>query len=205
MTDWANSPYWPLPFAPLQALLDYWLEKRGPRRCPDKSDIDPTEIGGLLPDVILLDAAPEGGTFRYRLAGSRVTQMVGREMRGLTQRELHGNPTDPASQRGIARIEAEFAWVARDFKGAFRTVRLAVPGRDHIELARLILPLTEARGTAQHMIMAMIGIGTSPLSARVKGSVNFGVDLERLVPIDMPPEVEALSTLNFVLPIARAW
>jgi hypothetical protein len=205
MTDWATSDYWPLPFAPLQALLDYWLAKRGPRRCPDKADIDPTEIGSLLPHIVLLDAAPPGGEFRYRLAGSRVTQMNGRELRGLTQRELHDNPTDPVVVRGIARIEAEFAWVARAFKGGFRTVRLALPGRDHIELARLILPLTDNGAAAQHMVMVMVDIGTSPLSARIKGGVNFGIDLESMVPIAMPPEVEALATPNFIWPMAKAW
>jgi len=210
MTDRATSAYWPLPFAPLQAMLDYWVDKRGARRCPDKADIDPTEIGPLLAHIVLLDAGPEGGEFRYRLAGSRVTQMIGRELRGLTQRELHHNPTDPAPTdpavvRGIARIEAEFRWVAHSFTGAFRTVRLALPGRDHIELARLILPLSDSGTAAQHMVMVMIDIGASPLSARVRGSVNFGIDLERLVPIPVPPEVEALASPNFVWPVAKAW
>ena len=53
--------------------------------------------------------------------------------------------------------------------------------------------------------MVMIDIGASPLSARVRGSVNFGIDLERLVPIPVPPEVEALASPNFVWPVAKAW
>jgi hypothetical protein len=196
------SGFWPLPFAPLQALLDYWLAKRGHRRCPDKSDIDPTEIGRLLPDIILLDAAPPGGEFRYRLAGTRVTQMVGREVRGLTQRELHDNATDPAMVRGFARIEAEYAWVARAFAGGFRISRLAVPGRDHVALARLILPLSDDGTAAQHMVMVMIDISASPLAARGAGRVEFGVDLERLVAIPLPREVAALSEPSFAWPRA---
>lgn len=202
MGDPGASGFWPLPFAPLQALLDYWLSKRGPRRCPDKTDIDPTEIGPLLPHIILLDAAPPGGEFRYRLAGTRVTQMVGREVRGLTQRELHGNPSDPAMVQGIARIEAEYAWVARAFAGGFRTSQLAVPGRDHVQLARLILPLSDVGGAARHMVMVMIDVGASPLAARVAGGVEFGVDLERLVPVALPPEVAALS-VRFAWPVAK--
>jgi hypothetical protein len=200
------SGFWPLPFAPLQALLDYWIEKRGNRRCPDKSDIDPTEIGPLLPHLLLLDAVPPGGAFRYRLAGTRVTQMVGREVRGLTQRELHDNATDPAMVRGLARIETEYAWVARAFTGGFRTSRLAVPGRDHIELARIILPLSAVDGAARHMVMIMIDVGASPMAARVVGGVEFGVDLDRLAPIPLPPEVAALSPRGFAwsLPAARS-
>jgi hypothetical protein len=195
------SGFWPLPFAPLQALLEYWLGKRAGRRCPDKSDIDPTEIGRLLPDIILLDAAPPGGEFRYRLAGTRVTQMVGREVRGLTQRELHDNATDPAMQRGLARIEAEYAWVARAFAGGFRVSRLAVPGRDHVALARLILPLSDVDGAARHMVMVMIDITASPLAARAAGRVEFGVDLERLAAIPLPREIAELSERSFARPV----
>jgi hypothetical protein len=197
------SGFWPLPFAPLQALLDYWIAKRGSRRCPDKSDIDPTEIGPLLANIILLDAAPPGGEFRYRLAGTRVTQMVGRELRGLTQRELHDNASDPAMVQAFARIETEYAWIGRAFTGGFRTSRLAVPRRDHVELARLILPLSAVDGAARHMVMIMIDIGASPKAARLVGGVEFGVDLDRLVPIPLPPEVSALSPPSYSWSLPR--
>jgi hypothetical protein len=53
------------------------------------------------------------------------------------------------------------------------------------------------------MIMVMIDIGASPLAARVAGGVEFGVDLERLVPIPLPREVAALSVRGFSWPVAR--
>lgn len=192
---------WPLPFAPLQALLDYWLAKRGARRCPDKADIDPVDLGPLLPDIMLLDAAPEGGPFRYRLAGSRTVQMIGREVRGLTQSEVHGNPTDPALRREIERGVREYAWLAREFFGGFRTTRLAVPARGHIRLARLTLPLSDERGAARHLITVMVDVGRSPLA---KHPAAFGIDLLRLQPVALPDDVAALSRPDFVWPLAPA-
>jgi hypothetical protein len=200
MSDPAISGCWPLPFAPLQALLDYWLTKRGARRCPDKADIDPVEIGPLLPHVMLVDAAPQGGPFRYRLAGARATQMIGREVRGLTQAEVHGNPTDPDVRLQIERVEREYAWLARAFHGGFRMTRMAVPARDHVRLARLVLPLTEQDGAARHLIIVMI----EAARASAAESAAFGIDLVRLQPIPLPPDVVALSRQDFVWPLAPA-
>jgi hypothetical protein len=189
---------WPLPFPPLQQLLEYWLEKRGPRRCPDKADIDPVDLRPLLPDILLYDAAPDDGPFRYRLVGTRATRMIGREARGLTQLEVHGNPTDPALLREIARTQAEFAWIAREFTGGFRLSRLAVPKRDHVHFARLTLPLTEQHGAACHLITVMVDIGQR-LQAN---DAAFGVDLVNLAPIELPDTVRALQVKNFAWPPA---
>src|SRR5207244_10349651 len=99
MSDPADGLLWPLPFPQLAALLAYWQDKRAGRRCPDKADIDPAEIPRLLPNIVLIDAAPEGGECRYRLAGTRATEMMGREVRGRTLRELHHHTPDPAVLR----------------------------------------------------------------------------------------------------------
>ena len=38
-----------------QQALQYWLEKKGDRPMPGRRDLDPIEMPGLLPHVILLD------------------------------------------------------------------------------------------------------------------------------------------------------
>ena len=197
MNPLPEAGLWPLPFAPLQQLLAYWTEKRGPRRCPDKSDIGPVDLRALLPDILLYDAAPDDGQFRYRLVGTRATRMIGREARGLTQPEVHGNPTDPALLREIARTQAEYAWIARAFMGGFRLSRLAVPQRDHVQFARLTLPLSEHRGAARHLVSVMVDIGRTS-----HADTAFGVDLDRLAPIALPDAVLALQVKDFTWPLA---
>lgn len=187
------SRFWPLPFAPLVEVLGYWQTKRRGRPAPEKDDIDPIDLPRLLPDIALLDAAPPGGAFRYRLAGSRAIAMIGREPRGLTQLDLHDHPSDPAVLRVIARAEREFDWVARTLVGGFRTTALAMPEREHVEWARLVLPLSAESGRARHLLMIMVSIASSPYSVSSMGPVAFGIDLVGMAPIPLPADVTALA------------
>nr|WP_298683824.1 PAS domain-containing protein [uncultured Dongia sp.] len=53
-------------------LLDYWLGKRGARRMPSRSDIDPTEIPDLLPHIMMTELTYEPFRARYRLVGTEI-------------------------------------------------------------------------------------------------------------------------------------
>jgi hypothetical protein len=57
---------------PAEQLLEYWNAKRGRRAMCAREDIDPMEIAGLLPNVVLVDVVDEGADFRFRLIGSEV-------------------------------------------------------------------------------------------------------------------------------------
>jgi hypothetical protein len=53
----------------LEAAYYYWRRKAAGRPMPARADIDPIEIPRLLPDVMLVDALPDG-RYRYRLIGT---------------------------------------------------------------------------------------------------------------------------------------
>ena len=187
MIDRYEDGFWPLPFPPLRQFLQYWAERRGDRRCPDKGDIDPVDIPELIPDLVLYDAPDIGGTFRYRLAGERATRLLGREVRGLTHRELHEGGTSPDVAREVARVEREYTWIAREFRGGFRTTRILVPDREHIRIARLTLPLGEVEGAARYLVSIMIEVPeTVPFAV-----AHFGIDLGMMRPVRLPGDVEA--------------
>jgi hypothetical protein len=66
----------------LKQLLSYWREKRQGRLLPRRADVDPTEIPGLLPNIMLTEVTPEG-RYRYRLVGTTIdvhaaSQLTGR-------------------------------------------------------------------------------------------------------------------------------
>jgi hypothetical protein len=65
-----------------RTLLDYWLSKRGNRRMPSRADIDPAELVGLLPNLMLVDVVEEGARFRFRLVGTRVARASGEDRTG---------------------------------------------------------------------------------------------------------------------------
>jgi len=65
------------------ALFEYWSERRNGRRMPSRADIDPAELGKLLPNLMLIEAT-DGATrrYRYRLVGTRVVQATGEDRTG---------------------------------------------------------------------------------------------------------------------------
>jgi hypothetical protein len=68
-------------------LYGYWDECRGIAQAPDRNDLEPGPVRHLLGDAFVLsyDAA-EGHPFR--VAGTRLCALLGRDMKGLPFMEL---------------------------------------------------------------------------------------------------------------------
>src|SRR3546814_13960415 len=67
------------------ALLCYWRTRRPEGRLPSRQAIDPFSLRGILPCLWMLDIQRAPGTqhawrFRYRLAGTRFTALLGFEV-----------------------------------------------------------------------------------------------------------------------------
>ena len=62
-------------------IFDYWNRQRGERSAPTRSEIDPAAIRHALGDVFMLAADLIDG-IRFRLAGTRVCALFGREIKG---------------------------------------------------------------------------------------------------------------------------
>ena len=54
----------------------YWQTKCAGREMPRRSDIDPTEIRGLLPHILLMDIDPSGRP-KHRLIGTEIERRIG--------------------------------------------------------------------------------------------------------------------------------
>jgi hypothetical protein len=76
-----------LRLATTQRLFAHWDQLRGERAAPTRGDIDPAHLRNYLADVFMLDAQPwqEG---RVRLAGTRICELFGRELKGQRFPEL---------------------------------------------------------------------------------------------------------------------
>lgn len=64
-----------------QTLYSYWDELRDGRPAPNRSEIDPGRIRGLLGDTFILETS-DPHTARYRLAGTRLCSAHCRELKG---------------------------------------------------------------------------------------------------------------------------
>jgi hypothetical protein len=63
-------------------LYAYWDHIRNGRIAPCRFEIDPAEIAGLLPETFIV--AYEGRpSIRFRLAGTKICEQFGRELRGM--------------------------------------------------------------------------------------------------------------------------
>jgi hypothetical protein len=118
----------------LKELYAYWLSKKGRRRAPGRSDIDPAEIAPLMPYVGLVDVVRAPLRFRYRLLGTEVVRGLGIE---LTGRFLDEVPLDE-HQRAIA---SEYARVAERAEPICATWEYTRGDGRHVRYERLGLPL----------------------------------------------------------------
>lgn len=64
-------------------VFQYFNELRGDRPAPLRSEIDPAALKSVLPDLFILEKGRDG-VVRFRLAGTRVCLILGREMRDRT-------------------------------------------------------------------------------------------------------------------------
>ena len=64
-----------------QQLFAYWNELRGARSAPERNDIDPGAIRGILADTFILEF-DAGRAFPMRIVGTRTNALFLRELRG---------------------------------------------------------------------------------------------------------------------------
>ena len=119
--------------APSLELYAYWDALRGARGAPERNDIEPGAIRGVLADTFILEYSCERG-FPLRVVGSRTNALFCRELRGEPFLELWA----PDQAEEIQRIVESAADGAQPFLiGA----RGAPEGAADLDLEVLILPL----------------------------------------------------------------
>jgi len=67
--------------AATQELHAYWRALKGKRSAPERNDIDPGAIRGVLADTFILEYGPDLG-FPIRVVGTRTNALFQRELRG---------------------------------------------------------------------------------------------------------------------------
>ena len=64
-----------------QALYSYWNQVRAGRQAPQRLEIEPSQIAGILSETFMLERI-DAATYQFRLAGTRLCEQFGRELRG---------------------------------------------------------------------------------------------------------------------------
>jgi hypothetical protein len=134
-----------------QVIYGYWNELRRGRLAPARLEIEPARIGAILAETFMLQRT-ETSAFCYRLAGTRLCEIFGRELRGT-------NLLDGWSASDRALINSHLS--ATCAQGAVTLLNFeAGSGAHRVELEAILLPLIQPEGAIGRLLGAM-----SPLSS----------------------------------------
>ena len=79
----------------LLEIRNYWMALKQGRPMPLKEELNPASIARHLPNVALVDVFHNPLRFKYRLLGTRITELAGRNATGKwLDKELYGENTE---------------------------------------------------------------------------------------------------------------
>ncbi len=134
-----------------QLLYAYWNELRAGRLAPKRLEIEPSRIGSILAETFMLERE-SATSYRYRLAGTRLCEVLGSELRGTNLLDGWSGP-DRAALAGHLTATCE--------QGAVTLLTLeAGEGARRVQLEAIWLPLIQPEETVGRILGAM-----SPLSS----------------------------------------
>jgi hypothetical protein len=130
-------------------LLRYWESKRQGERLPARTDIDPLDLSRLLPHLLLFDVVRgDGGVrFKFRVAGTAFSAMIGRDVTGLYLDEL--GPPDR-----VAAVISGLSAIVETGRPCFLAGRPTLHSDQVMMVKRLGVPLA-TDGHAVDMILAV--------------------------------------------------
>ena len=121
--------------AELRELFEYWLAQHRDGRLPGRGDIDPLEVPHLLKGLALLEVVGDAEDFVFVLAGSRIEEVHGRTLKGVTLGELWKDREETPSA-------CDYVAAVRSGEPRYQQTNLKEYGKEHWACRRLILPLS---------------------------------------------------------------
>lgn len=127
-----------------KVLFAYWNSVRGDRVAPQRFEIDPSRISAILPHTFILERL-DAETFRYRLAGTRICDFFGFELRGTNF--LDGWET--IDRLPLLRL---FSTLTRQGSAGVVHIEVAALAEEGVECEVLLLPLRHTRDTIDRVL-----------------------------------------------------
>jgi hypothetical protein len=135
-----------------KALFTYWNGVRGGRFAPQRFEIDPSRISAILPNTFILERV-DTETFRFRLAGTRMCDMFGTELRNTNF--LDG--WDPMDRAPLSR---QLAVLTEQGAVMVLYVKLATAAQESVECEVVLLPLLHTQRTVDRILGSCTPLST---------------------------------------------
>jgi hypothetical protein len=155
----------------IRELFEYWNERRGRRTAPERGDIEPGDIRGVLADTFIL-AFDAPASHPFRIAGTRVCALFGRELKSEAFVDLW-----TAESRQLVRDLLTV--VAYETIGAVAGARATNAEGATIEFELLTLPLYHRGRTDVRVLGALVPtkvpawLGTTTLGPLSLGTLRY--------------------------------
>lgn len=143
-------------------LYDYWQRLRGTRPAPDRSDIEPADIRTLLADTFILEVVSRT-EYRFRLAGTRICALYGREMKGKDFLSFWKGKDRDAVASLLAAIHEDAAAAVIGVSGRSAHDRnidleclllpVSQPGQGHSRVLGSLVPMADPYWIGIHPVM----------------------------------------------------
>lgn len=119
----------------LARTFRYWESARRERKMPSREDINPMELRDVLPHIVLVDVERAPLRFRYRLVGTYVT--------GISGRDITGRYADTTTFRqSLHDVVGPYTMVVENGAPVGKVGEARwVPNRPWVRLETLLLPL----------------------------------------------------------------
>ena len=132
-------------------LFRYWNELRGTRSAPTRLDVDPAHFIDILSETFILETGLSGA-YTFRLAGTRICEQLGFELRGLDFADLAGPDQAKELEDDMAAISA------RGQCGVFE-IETRAPNGQTVSFEAIVLPLVHTQGAINRYLGAMSVVG----------------------------------------------
>lgn len=130
-------------------VLGYWRAIHPPCGLPGRRHFDPMAIPDALPGLCLLDVERDPPRLRYRIAGTRIAEVMGREPAGLLFEEVH-----PSAAAHPGYLDRHLGVIATARPSWRRGKPRQWTRRECVEVENIILPLA-ADGATVDMLMTL--------------------------------------------------
>ena len=171
-------------------LFAYWNERRGERSAPTRSDIEPSAIRQVLGDTFVLEADGPA-QHPFRLAGTRLCALFGRELKGESFVKLWERSGQGAVRELFAVVMEEQVGIIAHVTGATADDRL-LP----VNLELLLLPLA-CQAHAEARVLGAMAPVAAPywLGAKAVGPLKLGMfrHVGPAVDVTAPPRLRAAA------------
>jgi hypothetical protein len=148
-------------------LYAYWDGVRNGRIAPRRFEIEPAKIASLLPETFIAECAGLLG-FRFRLAGTKICEQFGRELRGVDFLTLWEAEDRDAIATLVRNVLADGA-VGH---GIFKAYTNQAPRQASFELT--LMPLIHTGQTVNRLLGAITAIDP-PFWLGAEPLVRFGI------------------------------